>query len=83
MDHDDDTQRERTYAWQAIEEGRPGVAEVLSALPPWSETTIAAWFLGPQPELDGMSAVAWLGEGRDAGRVVDAARRDAARWGRP
>ena len=44
--------------------------------------TTASWFTTPCPELDGLSPIAWITEGRDLDVVLDAARAAAAplRW---
>lgn len=44
--------------------------------------TLASWFVTPQSALDGRSPAEWLAAGRDAERVLVAARRTAARMRR-
>lgn len=71
-------------SWQFRHDGSvvPGVAHVLQALAPagWSEITIAAWFMGPGEDLDGLSASQWLLTGRSVQDVVASAQRDVAAW---
>jgi hypothetical protein len=44
-----------------------------------SPYTIASWFTTPQRLLGGVTPATWLRRGRDGDRVVEAARRSAAR----
>lgn len=73
-------------AFQFSPSGRPyeAIPTVLDAfavayLDPY---TIASWFVTRQALLRGMTPAAWLQRGRDPQRVIEAARRSAARLGR-
>lgn len=70
-------------AFQFSASGRPYAAlpAILEAFEgaDLSSYTIASWFVTPQRLLRGMSPAAWLRRGRDPERVVEAARRSAAR----
>jgi hypothetical protein len=57
-----------------------GLAAILRELTPVVATTftIASWFTGPQPELEGATPAAWLRDERDPQQAVLAARRTAA-----
>lgn len=46
---------------------------------PW---TCALWMRAPHPDLDGMTPVEWIEDGRPAEAVLELARYDAARWAR-
>jgi hypothetical protein len=59
----------------------PAVPRVLSIFAraeasPW---TVASWFRTPQELLEGLTPAAWLGHGRSEERLLEAARRAAAR----
>ncbi|TRW46371.1 hypothetical protein [Georgenia yuyongxinii] len=73
-------------AWQFDEDGQvlPGVTETLRALATGGldDFTHVLWFGGASDELDGLSAVEWLTQGRPVEPVVAAARKNAARWRR-
>lgn len=60
----------------------PGVREAAATLAKGIDDpiTIALWFDTPNPDLGGSTAYLWLRDGRDAGRVLAAAERDARRW---
>lgn len=58
----------------------PGLAEVLAAFgdgPAWS---VATWLTTPRADLDGLTAVQWLDQGRDRDALLRLARHAAARW---
>lgn len=62
----------------------PRLPDVLEALAqgsgdPW---TWAAWLCAPSDEISGLSAWQWLAAGENPRRIIQAARRDAARWSR-
>jgi hypothetical protein len=69
-------------AFQFGKGGRPlaGVSRVLDAFTgaAVSPYTVAAWFVSPQPLLEGECPAAWLRSGRDLDLLVEAARRSAA-----
>lgn len=44
---------------------------------PW---TCALWMRAPHPDLDGMTPVEWIDDGRQAEAVLTLAQHDAARW---
>jgi hypothetical protein len=55
----------------------PGLREVTDALAPVTVTIAASWLTLEQRELDGLTPIEWLREGRDQAFVVRAARRFA------
>ncbi len=73
-------------SFQFNERGRPHavMTEVLAhfAGADVSPHTIASWFTSPQALLDGNTPAVWLKRGGEPERVVEAARRSAARLGR-
>jgi hypothetical protein len=80
-------ERELAYpAFQFNEKGEPyaAIGMVLEAFAGavLSPHTVASWFLTPQTALDGATPAAWMAEGRDAERLVTAARRSASRAAR-
>jgi hypothetical protein len=77
--------RLRFPAFQFMPTGRPFpiVADVLRefSAADVSPYTTAAWFVTPQPLLDGETPAQWLRAGSAGAIVVEAARRSAARLG--
>ena len=61
----------------------PVVAAILAILEPVVESpyTVAAWFITPQPMLNGETPAKWLKRARSAERLEAAARDSAARLG--
>lgn len=79
------TERLTVYpVWQFSDTGEPipNLRPVLEALQATDDMWRAAlWLAAPAPYLpDGMSAAAWLAEGKDPAPVLTAARDDAERW---
>lgn len=75
----------RAYpVWQFTDAGTliRGLDEVLPALAQGHQDgwTHALWLTTPDEDLDGVSAITWLGDGGPVEVVVTQARHDAARW---
>jgi hypothetical protein len=72
-------------AFQFTKDGNvhPAVPTILKVLADSvaSPYTIASWFVSPQALLRSATPASWLQQGRDAERVIEAARRSAQRLG--
>jgi hypothetical protein len=58
----------------------PDLAEVLAIFDQHPSWSVATWLTTPTADLDGVTAVQWLAEGRDRDRLMRVVRRTAHQW---
>lgn len=67
--------------WQFIDQGvLQGLPEVLNAFGEESSWSVGTWLTTPREELDGLTAVEWLRQGRDRDVLLRLAHHAASRW---